>query len=282
MDKYDSNLVNQIQASKQAPTLLAKELGVDVQLVMAILRDGNEHGWDAIKGDQDWLDDDEPEEIVMIEEDMSPALEPDVEAEDVPDLAVKQAQEVEEKIATASRRKKTKVTRARGQKPANTKKTKGMNRERRRRKGGDPGQSRRRLIADLKKFNPDFDYRWVLDRPGRIKGLEADDWDIVTDAHMEESMGGNVTAVAGTNHYNADNMVLMRKWKDWRNEDQEEKLAGALEFEAQINGQQPANGSTLVDRLGSQQTVDALKSGGLDLSNTYVPAGEKNRVGQVS
>jgi hypothetical protein len=111
-----------------------------------------------------------------------------------------------------------------------------------------------------------------------------DDWDIVTDAHVMEGMGGNVQAIAGTNHYNADKMLLVRKPKKYFDADAKAKLTEVAELEDQIRqGPQAAqNGQHSVDTMGPKEVMERLKSSGLDRSNTYVPVGEKITIGQVS
>lgn len=289
--QYDPDLVDAVKAAldegKTPMDILdAGEIDITSEPLMAIIADGGEHGWDNIKG-EDLLGDDDDEvassdeaEVALADAAMKEASFPDADDDGaVSEVAEEQAAEIEKKAKKPTRRKAKSPATARGKKQPNTKQSKVMNRARRKRKGGNPAMNRMRLLMDMKKKHPEFEYRWVLDRPGRIRAMEADDYDIVTDAHIDEGNGGNVTAVAGTNHYHADNMVLMRKYKPWYIDDQEDKLAEGREFESQINKGKNAGGSSLVDQVGPKEMLDELKNSGLDTSNTYVPAGEKNRVG---
>jgi len=294
MVKYDAELVSSVKKAiddGQSPIdiLQAGEIDVTSETLMAILRDGGEHGWDDISAESSFLDDDddEVEEVEAVEPDLKPPSYADAEDDGVaPSVAAEQAKEIAAKAKTKGaarpRAKKKAAGPARGQKRSNTTKTKLHNKERRKRRGGNPALARKRLQMDMDKAHPDFVHRWVLDRPGRIREMQEDDYDIVTDAHVDEAMGGSVSASAGTNHYAADNMILMRKFREWYNQDQEDKLEPGRELERQINGQNTAASSTLVDQVGPEELIERLKNGGIDTSHTYVPLGEKNQVGQVA
>lgn len=302
--KYDPVLVEAVKTATEAgktpvDILQDPDINVPQDALMAIIRDAGEHGWDSVKAEVDanWLDDDEaelssatdPDEptettLAADPDEQSPS-ETDPDDSDVSAIQAEQARAIRDVVDHANherRKKKKKKKNKRGHKQANVKRNFVMNRERRKRKGGNPQDNRRRLLMDMQKKHPEFEYRWVLDRPGRIRAMQADDWDIVNDAHIDpDGQGGNVSAVAGTNHYEADNMILMRKYKPWYADDQVEKLAGADEIERQINGQK-TGGSSLVDNVGPQELIERLKNSGVDSTNTYVPVGEKNRVGRVS
>lgn len=72
-----------------------------------------------------------------------------------------------------------------------------------------------------------YDYRWVNDVPGRVKQLEAMDWDVVKDdeAKTDGTGAGTVPTVHGGIGDNGKphGMVLMRKFKDWADEDRKRK-----------------------------------------------------------
>ena len=296
---YDPALVEAVKEATEGGAtpidiLQAGEIEVGSDALMALIRDAGEHGWDNIKAaeedigfldgdDDDDFEDDDDEPIAASLEAAAHEQSPSYsDADDSDQSAVQQAgaRAIEDLKEDGRRNKKKK--KPRGKKAANVKRNKVMNRARRRRKGGNPQDYRRRLLMDMQKKHPEFQYRWVLDRPGRIRAMHADDYDIVTDAHVDpDGEGGNVSATAGTNHYQADNMILMRKYKPWYDDDQKEKLKPVEELDAQINGQK-TGGSSLVDNVGPQELIERLKSGGIDSTNTYVPVGEKNRVGQVS
>lgn len=288
--KYQRSVVETIlRAQEQSitPAMMIDRGMVDVPLptIMAIIRDEKIYGFANIISQEVNLlaDEDEP----------APAADPFKtrrphdfgvpEAEDAgtgaPEVAARQAQQVE------ARKHEAKRELPRGKKPANTKDNISLNEERRRRRGGNPIDMRRRLLADMSRLHPEFEHRWVLDRPGRIAEKTLfDDWDIVTDAHVMEGMGGNVQAIAGTNHYNADKMVLLRKRKIYFDADAKAKLAEVSELEDQIRQgpQAPRSGQHSVDTLGPKEVMERLKNGGLDQSNTYVPVGEKITIGHVS
>ena len=294
---YDPALVEAVKnATDDGKTpidiLQEGEIEIGSEALMALIRDGTEHGWDNIKAEHganflgddedDDEDDDEPEEVTLATDD-EPTGDTDADDSDASAAQAAGKAAIEEAVAPKTRkRRKAAKKPVRGKKPSNTKSKFKMNRARRKKRGGNPQDYRKRLLMDMEARHPEFIYRWVLDRPGRIRAMQAEDYDIVTDAHVDpEAQGGNVSAVAGSNHYNADNMVLMRKYKKWHVEDQADKDLEAQGFEAAINGQK-TGGSSLVDNVGPQELIEQLKNGGVDSTNTYVPVGEKNQVGQVS
>ncbi len=118
-------------------------------------------------------------------------------------------------------------------------------RERRRRKTSG-AESNNRLVWDRSKEDKDYEYRWFLDRPGRVEQAYRNDWDFVTDAHMDVGKTGNVTAVAGSNHYNANGMILMKKPKVLHQDDRSEKDALADQQEQSIRGGMQAEGENLM------------------------------------
>lgn len=273
-----------------------KHVDVPVSTIMAVIKEARMHGWaaiaapsDALGTDDEEFDDEEDGETVSSEPDTHDFGTPEIEGAGtgMPEVVAEQAQTVAEMIAagkTPTNVRERRDAPPRGKKAPNTKDNIKMNAERRRRRGGNPANLRRRLLMDESKKNPDFVYRWVLDRPGRITEKTVyDDWDIVTDAHVMLGAGGNVTAVAGTNHYNADKMILVRKRKEYHVEDAKLKLREADILEDQIRQGPGASkdGQSLVDRMGPQAVIERLKNSG-DSSNTYVPVGEKISIGQPS
>lgn len=288
-NKYQRGVVEKILDSQEkgiTPAQMIDRNLVDVPVptIMAIIRDAQMYGAENICAEGENLL--EEEEAPAADDPFSPRRPHDFgvpEAEDAgtgaPEVAAAQAVEVEKKVRDQKR------DLPRGKKPANVKDNISMNAEKRRRRGGNPVDMRRRLLADMSRLHPDFEHRWVLDRPGRIaEKTMFDDWDIVTDAHVMEGMGGNVQAIAGTNHYNADKMVLVRKRKQYFEADAKAKLQEVSVLEDQIKQgpQASQNGQHSVDTMGPKEVMERLKSGGLDTSNTYVPVGEKITIGQVS
>ena len=121
----------------------------------------------------------------------------------------------------------------------------------RRRKFGSDGNTlgRRKLglVDDAK--DPNFDYRWVNDAPGRIQRMEAIDWDIVEDRSgalmpgQDRPPGSGVEAHAGMLPNSSGKQmrsVLMRKRKDLRDEDNRKVHRPKIdERAAQLKGQGP-------------------------------------------
>ncbi len=97
-------------------------------------------------------------------------------------------------------------------------------RNERRRQPGAVLMSGVKLGVDQSKLDPNFTYRWVNDKGSRVQQLEAADWDPVADAVKADSDGAGTvqTKVVGTDAGKPYNAVLMRKRKDWFNEDKKE------------------------------------------------------------
>lgn len=97
-------------------------------------------------------------------------------------------------------------------------------REERRRKPGQVLTSGVKLAVDQSKLDPNFTYRWVNDKGNRVQQLEAADWDPVDEAVKADTDGaGTVQAkVVGTDGGKPYSAILMRKRKDWFQEDKKE------------------------------------------------------------
>jgi hypothetical protein len=115
-------------------------------------------------------------------------------------------------------------------------------RRRRRRDPNDNGVVKRLSVPEEHLDRAQFQYRWVVDQPGRISMLERQDWELVGD----EELGGEAPA---TRHADvAQNRLplttrLMRKYKDWFEEDhavQQKRLDE--EMKAAELGQKVLNG----------------------------------------
>jgi hypothetical protein len=108
------------------------------------------------------------------------------------------------------------------------------------------------------KKDPNFVYRFVNDRPGRVQQLtQADDWDVVPSITAES---GNETRVADKS--SGERAVLLRKPKEFYESDklEEQKLLDARD-EAM--------------RRGAPESAEGLSSS----DNAYVPGG-KNIIGR--
>lgn len=133
---------------------------------------------------------------------------------------------------------------------------------RRRESLGEDRNLKLHVAADLK--DPNFEYRWVNDRPGRVHQMTVqDDWDVVSTDRPDQltaAAEGSVMRRA-VDKFTGENAVLLKKPKEY--------------FEA--------------DRLEKQRPVDAvekaLRSGpapspeGISGSEAYVPGG-KNTIGR--
>lgn len=98
-----------------------------------------------------------------------------------------------------------------------------------RRDNYDQGHDKRLTLggADLDLGN--YQYRWVNDETGRIKRMESVEWEVVSE---DELNGLSKDRHAGlTREGGPMNTVLMKKYKDWFTEDQDEKLRESREVE---------------------------------------------------
>jgi hypothetical protein len=279
MNKYDAKYVDIIRDLEQQGAgidAMMEATGLDVRSISALRRDGRQHGWDQIRDADLNIDDDEVDEEEADYEQPTYEMEiddrPVYDADDdnaAPDIAHEAAQQA----AKHSGRRKTTKTLPRGKKPPARQNNKRFNAANRRRKSGDLSEHRRRLIADTSKLDPDYTYRWVLDKPGRLRQLtQFDDWEPVTDAHMIEGQGGNVSVPAGDNHYQADSQVLLRKPKVWQEADRAEAQRSLTTFEKQIED------GTAAQALSKQYKSE---DGGSVGDGFYTPSdrsGERNSV----
>ena len=102
-----------------------------------------------------------------------------------------------------------------------------IERRERRRKPGPVEQAGLKLTLDESKLDRNrFHYRFVNDKPERVRHLMANDYDIATEvAKPDSNSGGTVTsALAGVDERGPYNTVLMRKERDWFEADQVEKM----------------------------------------------------------
>jgi hypothetical protein len=140
--------------------------------------------------------------------------------------------------------------------------------ERRRRREGSGAERNMKLHIPESKKDPNFVYRWINARDGRVKHMtENDDYDVV---HANEIGGEDPTksVAVGTvmnrvgDQKTGEGMVLVKKPREYFEADKKEKLAhlAALDEAMKIGPAPNAQG------LGPQD-------------NAYVPGG-RNRIGQ--
>jgi hypothetical protein len=100
-----------------------------------------------------------------------------------------------------------------------------VRRERRFKPGSVEHSGLKLAIAEEKLDRKGFIYRWVNDMPGRVKRMEALDYDIVKDDIKPDSsgLGSAPTVVVGVDGPQGLNAVLMRKRLDWYEDDQKAK-----------------------------------------------------------
>jgi hypothetical protein len=130
--------------------------------------------------------------------------------------------------------------------------------QQRRRRRESLGEDRNlKLHVPSDKKDPNFEYRFVNDRPGRVQQLtQADDWDVVPSITAE---GGNETRVVDKS--SGERAVLLRKPKDFYESDKrsEQKLLDERDDSMRRGGPSSAEGLTSSD-------------------NAYVPGG-RNIIG---
>ena len=143
--------------------------------------------------------------------------------------------------------------------------------ERRRRDTDGLGGKRRKLAWDTSKAdNENFVYRWVNDEGNRLHDLTvSDDWEVVPDRSATlkadgTGMGAEIAVPVGVGeHGRPMRAVLLRKSKDWHNDDQMAAMRRIDEQEAAIKQgaspgveaeglRKPDNGAPISIRHGSR------------------------------
>jgi hypothetical protein len=107
-------------------------------------------------------------------------------------------------------------------------------RRERRKKRGSTVISGLKLYVDKDKLDPAYEYRWVNDVPGRVQQMHDNDWDRVEDPTIVPSAGSIPTQHVGVDSGRSINAVLMRKRKEWYEEDQKEKRRPLDEIDQSI------------------------------------------------
>jgi hypothetical protein len=135
----------------------------------------------------------------------------------------------------------------------------------RRRRRSDSGPSaglKLHVTEDMK--DPNFEYRWVNDKPGRIHQLTVqDDWDVVSTDRPDQLTAAADGSVMrrSVDKSNGDNAVLLRKPKDYFEADRREKQRPVDEIEKAL-------------RSGPAPSAEGISG-----SEAYVPNG-KNTIGR--
>lgn len=117
------------------------------------------------------------------------------------------------------------------------------------------------LWVDKSKLDPDYQYRWVNVTKNRVERLYNRDWDQVSEQEAGFSVERHADIAPGARE--DTRAVLMRKRKDWFNEDQAEK-------QRRIDDQmaRAARGEEIIAGKGQDE------GGGLTASNAYMPRGQ--------
>nr|QBM02669.1 hypothetical protein [uncultured archaeon] len=120
--------------------------------------------------------------------------------------------------------------------------------ERRRRQGSGLDSNLRFSLPDHLKNDPNWRYHWLVDRPGRVsQKTRHDDWDFVEDAETESDArntgpGSRIERHAGVDQFgNPLRAYLVRKRKDYDEEDKREHQAALDERMSAIRGGQVTN-----------------------------------------
>lgn len=134
----------------------------------------------------------------------------------------------------------------------------------RRRRRDDLGLGRMRNLGITGELDPNYEYRWVNDEPGRMYNLtQADDWDVVKvgdlgEAHQKDKgVGTGIERVV--DRVTGKRAVLLRKPKHYYLEDKAKAQRAIDETEAGM-------------RQGRTKGAESL-TGGREAAQAYVPAG---------
>lgn len=133
-------------------------------------------------------------------------------------------------------------------------------RRRRRESIGADRNLKLHVPADFKE--PDYEYRWANNRPGRVQQLHNEDWDVVPASESEvesKSLGTTVERIA--DKFSGESAVLMRKPKQFHEDDR------ALR-------QKPVDETEKALRQGSAPSAEGLSG-----PTAYVPGG-RNTIGR--
>ncbi len=126
------------------------------------------------------------------------------------------------------------------------------------------GDGRFRTLTVTGNMDPNYEYRWINDEPGRVHNLtKRDDWDVVTDEMLgdrhekDRGVGSGVERVV--DRVTGKRAILVRKPKDFVAEDRAKAQRAVDEMDQMIkHGHVPAKGDERPLTPGA---------------NAYVPAG---------
>lgn len=98
-----------------------------------------------------------------------------------------------------------------------------------------------RDILSIKDMDPNYEYRWVANRPGRIEKLEGRGWEVVVDDlkvgdKTVDSPSGKLGTALTRFGGNGVLLVAMRLPKEWYDEDQARKQETVDALEATMLG----------------------------------------------
>lgn len=134
------------------------------------------------------------------------------------------------------------------------------NKKRRRQRGPNDFSEQRKLMVDMSGLDTDkYAYRWVQDRPGRIRAFtKQNDYEIVPneDGEISKGVGNDIRRAAGE-----QDMVLLRIPREYFEEDQRAKRGEINETEKQIEEGSLTAGKTgegAVAHASSLQVKDTL------------------------
>lgn len=143
--------------------------------------------------------------------------------------------------------------------------------ERRRRRSDPDALTGRRLAVDTTRLDPNYEYRWINDDPGRIEALTVhDDWDIVTDTDLKpgtDTPGSQVSTVVGTSANGAGKRAyLARKPKAFYQEDTAAKQRALDETDNALRRGTLANSATETRAMSGHAYVP---SGGISIKESH-------------
>lgn len=128
--------------------------------------------------------------------------------------------------------------------------------ERRRREDLGPGRHMKLTVRGKK--DPNYEYRWINNNPGRVHQLtQEDDWDVVTDAEADNrNVGVGTAAERVVDKGTGDKAILVRKRKEYYDQDKAKEAELLERAEASM-------------RAGIAPDPNGLKRS----DNMYVPEG---------
>jgi len=133
----------------------------------------------------------------------------------------------------------------------------------RRRRRDDVSMDGQKNLSVEGHLDPNYEYRWINDDPGRVYRLtQRDDWDRVTETMLggrddrDKGVGAGVERIVGKS--DGKKAILVRKPKEFYVEDARQKQARIDEGEAAM-------------KRGETRSPDGLRES--DPGKSYVPAG---------